>query len=164
MLELDWIAKGRTATRALSSTALVRPREAVAWAVALVAVLAAARLRSCHSAATAVDATRFVVSPPPGTTIVAENTTRMALSPDGRQLAFVERPTGQQQIWIRSLDSVSAEPLAGTDGAVSPFWSPDSRFIGFFSPGDGELKKVECRADLPGHLRGANGWGAHMGL
>jgi Tol biopolymer transport system component len=66
---------------------------------------------------------------------------------------------GKQQIWIRSLDSVSAELLPGTDGAVSPFWSPDSRFIGFFSPGDGALKKVAvtggpartiCRAQTDG--------------
>jgi Tol biopolymer transport system component len=49
---------------------------------------------------------------------------------------------GRQQIWIRSLDSVAAQPLPETEGGISPFWSPDGRFVGFFSPGDGTLKRV----------------------
>ena len=50
---------------------------------------------------------------------------------------------GKAQIWIRSLDALAATPLAGTDGASSPFWSPDSRSIGFFA--DGQLKKIDAR-------------------
>ena len=144
-LELDWIGKGRTSTRAPTSTLRrFRPREAAAWAVALVAVLAAAAAAIMPFRTTAVEATRFVVSMPEGTTMwVAESRTQMAISPDGRRLAMVVSRGGRQQIWIRSLDSVTAEPLAFTDGAISPFWSPDSRFVGFFSPGDGALKKVE---------------------
>jgi eukaryotic-like serine/threonine-protein kinase len=65
------------------------------------------------------------------------------MSPDGRRLAFIGTKDGRQQIWIQALDSVTATPLAGTDGAVSPFWSPDSRFVGFFSTADGQLKKIE---------------------
>ena len=56
----------------------------------------------------------------------------LALSPDGRKLAYVaDGADGQSRLWIRSMDSLESRPLAGTEGAVSPFWSPDSRFIAF---------------------------------
>jgi Tol biopolymer transport system component len=48
---------------------------------------------------------------------------------------------GKPQIWIRPLDSLTAQPLAGTEGAAYPFWSPDGRSIGFFA--DGKLEKIE---------------------
>src|SRR6185295_19228441 len=48
---------------------------------------------------------------------------------------------GQPLLWIRALDSLSAQPLGGTEGAMYPFWSPDSRFIGFFA--SGKLKKFD---------------------
>ena len=65
----------------------------------------------------------------------------MEVSPDGRQIAAVLVKDGEQQIWLRALDSLDFAPLAGTDGAASPFWSPDSRYIGFFA--DARLKKIE---------------------
>jgi DNA-binding winged helix-turn-helix (wHTH) protein len=72
----------------------------------------------------------------------------LALSPDGRRIAFaltVER--GKQQLWIRPLDAQTAHPLEGTDGAVKPFWSPDSRWLGFFA--DGKLKKIDTQGGPP---------------
>ena len=61
----------------------------------------------------------------------------MAISPDGRRLAFVGRSGDvERMLWIRSLDAPVAQPLPGTDGAFHPFWSPDSRSIGFFSGGE----------------------------
>jgi Tol biopolymer transport system component len=65
----------------------------------------------------------------------------LEVSPDGRQIAMVLVEEGKQQIWIRALDSLEFAPLAGTDGAASPFWSPDSRYIGFFA--DAKVKKIE---------------------
>jgi eukaryotic-like serine/threonine-protein kinase len=56
-----------------------------------------------------------------------------ALSPDGTRLAFVADDTGLRRLWLRSLDAPVAQPLPGTDGATLPFWSPDSRSIGFFT-------------------------------
>ena len=68
---------------------------------------------------------------------------QFAISPDGSRLVFVARPPGgRQQLWIRSLSAVTAQPLNGTDDALYPFWSPDSRFIGFFS--QSKLKKIEA--------------------
>jgi Tol biopolymer transport system component/tRNA A-37 threonylcarbamoyl transferase component Bud32 len=64
------------------------------------------------------------------------------ISPDGRALAFVaSHPAGTRQLYVRRLDALAAAPLAGTDGATFPFWSPDSRSVGFFA--DGRLKRVE---------------------
>jgi eukaryotic-like serine/threonine-protein kinase len=57
--------------------------------------------------------------------------TALALSPDGRTLAFVGQRAARNQIYVRSLDREDAVPLAGTEGATSPFFSPDSRWIGF---------------------------------
>lgn len=64
------------------------------------------------------------------------------LSPDGRRVAFAAaNASGKSLLWIRSLDDATAQSLPGTDGASHPFWSPDSRWIGF--SGDGKLKKIE---------------------
>jgi Tol biopolymer transport system component len=57
---------------------------------------------------------------------------RFALSPDGRHLALVASDaSGQSMLWLRPLDGLVAQPLAGTEGASVPFWSPDSRSIAF---------------------------------
>ena len=64
-----------------------------------------------------------------------------AVSPDGRKLAFTAVLNGRLMLWIRALDSLESKPLAGTDGASWPFWSPDSSTIAFFVPN--KLKAVE---------------------
>ena len=69
------------------------------------------------------------------------NVPSFALSPDGRALVFsAETPGGRPMLWLQSLDRLDARPLAGTEDAQSPFWSPDSRSVGFFA--DGALKRV----------------------
>jgi Tol biopolymer transport system component len=62
------------------------------------------------------------------------------LSPDGRMLAFVARTGGHASLYVRPLDVTTARTLPGTDGAQYPFWSPDSRSLGFFA--DGKLQKI----------------------
>ena len=62
------------------------------------------------------------------------------ISPDGRKLFVELRQENQSRLWVRSLDSNTFQPLPGTDLARVPFWSPDSRFIGFFN--EGKLKVV----------------------
>ena len=65
------------------------------------------------------------------------------LSPDGKRLAFAAPATdGKVLLWVRPLDSATAQPLAGTEGAEFPFWSPNSRSLGFFAAG--KLKKIEA--------------------
>jgi eukaryotic-like serine/threonine-protein kinase len=65
------------------------------------------------------------------------------VSPDGQRMAFsAADSSGKPMLWVRPLDSLSAQPLTGTEGASFPFWSPDSRYLGFFA---GEkLKKVDA--------------------
>src|SRR5262249_11846012 len=71
----------------------------------------------------------------------ADVTGTLALSPDGRRIAFVATDdSGTSRLWIRPLDSSSATPLPGTDDARFPFWSPDSRSVAFF--GEGKLRRV----------------------
>jgi eukaryotic-like serine/threonine-protein kinase len=70
-----------------------------------------------------------------------------SLSPDGRRVAFVGDYQGQPTLWLRSLDGADARALPGTQGARRPFWSPDSRSIGFFA--FTELKRIDTRGGAP---------------
>jgi len=65
-----------------------------------------------------------------------------AVSPDGRKLAFTATLNEKMMLWVRALDSLDARPLAGTENAAYPFWSPDSLSIGFFMPH--KLKVVDA--------------------
>lgn len=71
----------------------------------------------------------------------------IAVSPDGKWLAFTAATDSRVRLWLRSLASDEAKAVESTDGASHPFWSPDSRFIGFFA--SGKLKKVELGGGLP---------------
>jgi Tol biopolymer transport system component len=65
-----------------------------------------------------------------------------AVSPDGRRLAFSGALDGKVSLWVRNLASLEAHEMPGTEGGSLPFWSPDSRSIGFFA--SGKLKKTEA--------------------
>src|SRR6202030_1875956 len=86
---------------------------------------------------------RFAVTPPDKTDLALPDgaLSPIVVSPDGRHIVFSARSeAGSTQLWMRSLDRLTARPLEGTEDAQGPFWSPDSRFIGF---GSGKkLKKV----------------------
>jgi serine/threonine protein kinase len=73
------------------------------------------------------------------------------LSPDGTRLVFGARsPDGKAtQLWVRSLDSQTAQPLPGTEGATQPFWSPDSRYVAFGSAADKALMKIDVLGGPP---------------
>jgi Tol biopolymer transport system component len=91
---------------------------------------------------------RFLIDPPLRRD---PNPTEVAVSPDGRKVAFVaSAPGGPRMLYVQPIDSASAQPLPGTEDALFPFWSPDSRFIGF-GQGD-ELKKVEVAGGPPQRL------------
>jgi serine/threonine protein kinase len=86
----------------------------------------------------AVEAVRFEIQAPPKTNFG----TQLALSPDGRHLAFTATGSeGGTSIWVRDLDKPEARALAGTENAGCIIWSPDSRFIAFGS--GNQLKKSD---------------------
>ena len=79
---------------------------------------------------------RVEITTPPTTDPVS-----LAISPDGQKIVFVATSEARSRLWLRSLNSASARPLEGTDAASLPFWSPDSRSVGFFA--DGKLKRID---------------------
>ena len=80
----------------------------------------------------------FSLPAPPGTRLK-----QVAIAPDGQSLVFAaEAASGESHLWLRRLDSRDARKLEGTAGAHEPFWSPDSRFIGFFT--EAQLWKLEA--------------------
>lgn len=82
---------------------------------------------------------RLSLLPPSSTSFAAYD---FALSPDGQRLAFVATAVdGKTNLWIRSLAASMSQQLAGTEGAMFPFWSADSRHIGFFA--EGKLKTLD---------------------
>jgi eukaryotic-like serine/threonine-protein kinase len=85
--------------------------------------------------------TRTVINLPPGQQLAGlDSGPAVALSPDGTHLAYVARQGNIQQLYLRAMDSLEARPIPGTEGGVSPFFSPDGQWVGFFA--GGTLKKV----------------------
>ena len=87
---------------------------------------------------------RLTVPLPPNTNLErASPSDMLAYSADGDRLAFVAVGTGTaSQLFVRTADSLEARPLAGTDGAFNPFFSPDGQWVGFFGAPAGALKKI----------------------
>ncbi len=144
--ELEWI--GESVLSPVGAPALSRRRQPVQW-IAAAALLAAIVLYFAvrpRPAPAAGEVTRFAIYPPEKTTFSAARnitvpTPQFDMSPDGRAMVFVASATdGKLALWLRPLTDPAAHPIPGTENAEYPFWSPDSRWIGFFS--DGKLKKV----------------------
>jgi len=112
----------------------------LAWGLVILLLGVAAWLAATHFRSMAPAQTvRSSLLPPPHWSFLVNNT---ALSPDGTRLAFVGvGPNGENSIWVRSLSTGAEQPLAGTEGATVPFWSPDSTRLGFFA--ESKLKTID---------------------
>jgi serine/threonine protein kinase len=144
--ELQWVAKGGSK---VGLPAVVsgrrRVREAVAWSACALATLAAigfavAWLRRAPQPSPIV---RFPLPIPAS----IQNASPPVVSPDGRNIVFAGDADGRRMVWIRPLDAIDPRPLPGTEGVLRPFWSPDSRFVGFVA--GGKLKKVDITGGPP---------------
>lgn len=116
--------------------------------VGIVAMAAAWYVGGSEDAA-ALKRLNVSIAPPPNTSFrVASNFDGgFALSPDGTMLAFVGRTNGVARLWVRRLDAPEARSLPGTETAYFPFWSPDSKSIGFFTTAPPQLKRYDLKGD-----------------
>ena len=132
-----------------------RRNEWLTWlsALVLVTIVAAAIVLGRWGAApatTPLPEMRVEISTPPTT-----DPASLAISPNGQTLALVATSDDQSRLWLRPFNAVSARPLPETDGASSPFWSPDSRSVAFFA--DGQLKQIGVDGGSPRRLANAPG-------
>jgi Tol biopolymer transport system component len=126
----------------------LRWRRALPWAVAAAFAIAFAVLGWAYqrlaSAPASAQLLRYQVFPPEKMSFG----TALALSPDGRHLAFTAKAQdGRAQVWVRDLDSLVSRPLPGTEDAAYPFWSPDSRVLGFATTN--KLERVDISGGAP---------------
>ncbi|MGH9363662.1 MAG: protein kinase domain-containing protein [Thermoanaerobaculia bacterium] len=138
--ELKWIADG--SQTGVSASTAPRRRSWLPWAIAAIAAFVAvgALLRPRRAEMPAASRMILSILPPQG----AAWTDWFALSSDGGRLALVASNEGRMQIWIRRLDEEEARPVAGTEGAENPFWSPDGRSLAFF--GQSKLKRIDLES------------------
>ncbi len=118
-----------------------------AIALAAVAVLAVPAVRHLRETPTPAPPETYVDIVTPGGDAAIDDPASFALSPDGRTVVYVSSLGGTSQLWQRSLGSATASPLAGTDDARYPFWSPDSRTVAYFARG--ELKRADLAGGTP---------------
>ncbi|HLE56153.1 MAG TPA: protein kinase, partial [Rhodothermia bacterium] len=140
------------------------------WAIAAAALLVAgvSVWAPWRAVPPSEQVTRLSVDLGADLTLPANAGSGVALSPDGRLFALAgsPRPGDRPRLHVRRLDELQASPLPGTDGASSPFFSPDGLWIGFFA--DGKLKKIPVRggtavtlSDAPDNRGGSwseDGW------
>jgi eukaryotic-like serine/threonine-protein kinase len=132
-----------------------RLRRAMPWALgASTVLLAAIAAYFVFQPKPRQNVVRFTITPPENTQFVYGG--EMGISPDGRDVAFIAQagPDKPWVLWVRPLDSLTAVPIQGTEGASAPFWSPDSQQIGFYA--GGKLEKVALAGGPPQTLCDAN--------
>ena len=154
-LQLQWIAEGGSQVGLPAPVAHRRKsRERLAWSLAAAAVLAATILGVAYVRRAPVrpHLVRFEIATQEGITAIDAP----RISPDGLTLAFnATDSSGKSRIWIRPLNALAAQPLAGTEGTSRPFWSPDSRFLAFFA--EGKLEKIDVSGGPPQKICDAQG-------
>ena len=152
--ELKWIAEGSsTAAKSVVKTqrskiALIR--EGLAWmlaALALIAVIVLSLVLGFSGSPKPLIRTQIAPLEKMQFNFVGDNGGPPAISPDGKNIVFSSRGEGKNQLFLRSLDKLVPQPIAGTVAGTFPFWSPDSRSVAFFA--DGKLKRIDIAGGAP---------------
>jgi eukaryotic-like serine/threonine-protein kinase len=155
---LRWVRDDQSRPASSVPTVRVMPWKTVGWGavgITLLGLLIATAVR--QRPGVNVSRVTFPVFAPPGTQF-PRGTAEIAIAPDGSGLVFVAiAADGARQLWLRRFDAADSAPLAGTDGAHDPFWSPDARWIAFFTPG--KLMKVSRTGGQPQVLCDARPYG-----
>jgi Tol biopolymer transport system component len=149
-----------TMAAALPAARLSR-RDWLPWVLAgagvvLAAVFAWAYFRQSPSGE-ATESIRFTITMPDKGLVIGPP----VISPDGRRIVYrLNTEDGKELLWVRALGSFDSRPLAGTEGGTQPFWSPDSRSVGFFA--NAKLKRIDVSGgaaqtlcDAPSNISGA---------
>ena len=151
--QLRWIAEAGSQAGMAAPLAMKRKtRERMAWAAAAAATLLAAAFAGILLLKPGAEERPIVAS------ILAPHNTlfqlaegdagTLTVSPDGRKVTFMAKgEDGRRLLYVRELESGEARPLMGTEDAVFPFWSPDSRFVAFFA--SGKLQKLDVAGGPP---------------
>ena len=157
--QLQWVSEGAIDTNAPPATPAKRWPERLAWALlalALASLLAFVWSRDRAEPPAAVFMT-FAV--PPDIELVGSGGDRLlAISPDGRRVAFTGTSGGVTRVYRRDLDTFDVTPVRGTEGGSNPFFSPDGRMLGFVA--ERTLKIVPIAGGTPASLCGAANRGA----
>ncbi len=147
--ELKWIAEGGSdSTPALAIAPkgiLDRWREGALWGAAFLLLAAVTGIvlwnRKSSSPTNSSAVSRIAITLPPSQPLAGvELGSALALSPDGTRLVYAARQGGVQQLYLRPLGGLEAQPIPGTEGGIQPFFSPDGQWLGFFA--DEKVKKV----------------------
>src|SRR5260221_393470 len=168
-IELQWIAAARpSAPAAVAPASPSHGRERLGWAAAVVIaiVLGVSAGIFFGRPTQSAQSVRTVVDPPPKVTLnlTGDFAGPPVLSPDGTSLAFsATSADGKTDLWVRPMNALDAHMIPGTDSAIFPVWSPDSRSLGFFA--DGKVKTIDLNGGSPLVVRDApfgrgGSWGA----
>jgi eukaryotic-like serine/threonine-protein kinase len=170
--ELEWIAQSSSASDQARASVTPAPSRGRVRALSItvgalllvVAALAAGYLPAFRPPQPAASIQRFAIEPPIGARFAGAPTAPFpSISPDGKRLVYSVVTTTGGSLWIRSLDSLDARPLPGTDGGAGAFWSPDSRSIVFGVQSERKLKRLDIDGGgaqpLIEGIAGGGAWG-----
>jgi Tol biopolymer transport system component len=153
--ELEWISQRSTEMKAMSA-----PARKARWRQAGALVLGAAVIAATGSTVgyfanrriTAGPVVRATLTFPPNITVVTlgDQAGAPVLSPDGNNLVFAGISEAKQMLFVRAMDRAAVKALPGKDGGKFPFWSSDSKSIGFFA--DQQLKRLDLSGGPPMNL------------
>jgi eukaryotic-like serine/threonine-protein kinase len=145
-IELEAIQASPIANPSITAATSRQLRPYLPWTLCLLLLIAG--MLTLRSPMLEAPEVRLDITAPPTADAIS-----LAISPDGRHIAFLGLDDNKSVLLIRDIDSIIIRSIAGTEGAIYPFWSPDGRSIGFFA--DGKLKRVELAGGTPRVLASA---------
>ena len=143
----------REASLPAAATSLYRYGAIVA-AAAILALLVSSAVRYFRAPSVETGTIQFSISPPKSRFAVPPDLPEMAVSPDGTMMVFITEDD-HRKMWLRRFDSAISQPVEGADEAHRPFWSPDSKYIGFWT--EGNLYKVPINGGSRQFIAGVHG-------